>query len=401
MATPARPLVPPPAPPAGCGRVRHGRFVGGGLPRERLPRSDRFAAERGCRQRELRGRAMHLDAGADERVDEARRGRVVGLIGRDHVRARVPQRGVAEEALEARPIRRAGVRVLGPLAALGAVPRPAPVQRVGRLADGLPPMRIQRPRVGRARLDRVAAHAPDVEQQVPPIARGVVENRVVGRQRVIDRLAEVPVLGLDREWGVVGLEVALPNVGDAHRRRAADGLGEQPDHVVVVGRRAEPAVPPRRVPGGRAHHGAGLALREEAQVHSRAELVDAQQHHGVQVVVGGTAEGRRVHHRAAGPRLVVVVDDLRIPLAVHHPVHVPRFGQVGHVEVAVVVVPRVVLVQDREIARGPLLGVVAAHVPVGHQFVAIGIRMHEQDDDLVEDAQRLSVIPRNELIYSF
>jgi len=56
------------------------------------------------------------------------------------------------------------------------------------------------------------------------------------------------------------------------------------------------------------------------------------------------AERRREHHGAGRARLVVVVDDLRVPRPIHDPVHVLGLGLERRIEIAVVVVPDVLLV---------------------------------------------------------
>ena len=42
-----------------------------------------------------------------------------------------------------------------------------------------------------------------------------------------------------------------------------------------------------------------------------------------------------------------------------------------------------------------------AHVPIGDQIVAVGVGVHEQDDHVVEDAERLGVRTAHELIDGF
>ena len=47
-----------------------------------------------------------------------------------------------------------------------------------------------------AALNRVLPHLVDVEEEVLLVARRDVENRIVGRHRIIDRLPEMPFLRL-------------------------------------------------------------------------------------------------------------------------------------------------------------------------------------------------------------
>ena len=111
----------------------------------------------------------------------------------------------------------------------------------------------------------------------------------------------------------------------------------------------------------------------------------------VVVVVVGAAERRREQHRASRPGLVVVVDDLREPLPIENPVDVLRLRLVRHVEVAVVVVPDVLLVEAREPGETALLRRRLAHVPFGDQVVAVRVRVRAQHDDVVQESQRLRV----------
>ena len=65
--------------------------------------------------------------------------------------------------------------------------------------------------------------------------RGVVEDRLVRRHRVLHRLAEVPFLRRDRGQIVPLGQQLGRHERDLGRRRAADRLGQQPDDVVERG----------------------------------------------------------------------------------------------------------------------------------------------------------------------
>ena len=127
--------------------------------------------------------------------------------------------------------------------------------------------------------------------------------------------------------------------------------GQQAHLVVEVGHRPQAAVPPRRVVRSRSRRHAGLAFGVEARVHGGADLVERVDDDRVVDVVEGIAEGRREHHRAGRAGLVMVVHDLREPLAIQNPVHVRGFRLVHHVEVAVVVVADVLLIEARQLRR--------------------------------------------------
>ena len=71
---------------------------------------------------------------------------------------------------------------------------------------------------------------------------------------------------------------------------------------------------------------------------------------------------------------------------------------VHHVEVAVVVVPDVLLVEPRDIGGAALLRFGVPHVPVGDQLHAVRVGVHRQDDHVAEDAHRLLIGLAGELV---
>ncbi len=187
-----------------------------------------------------------------------------------------------------------------------------------------------------------------------------------------------------------------------HGRGASDDLGEDAGHVVEVGDGAEAAVVPGGVVGGGAHAGAGLVLFDEALVHGDADGFDLEGDEGVVVVVEGVAEGRYEDDGAEGTGLVVVVHDLRIPLAEEDAGDVGGLGHVVHVEVAVVVVADVVVPETRRSAGGALgdalFGDWLAHVPVGDKVHAVGVVEDAEDDVVVEEAESFGVGEGVELV---
>ena len=319
-------------------------------------------------KRERLGRAMHVHPVVEQRVHEFGGRREVDLARRDDEAAGLPVRGVAQET-----------RPIGPVTAIELFRRRVDLERQ------------RRPRVAATALDGVLPHAPDVEQQHIRVPRRVVEHRPVGGLRVFDGLAEVPRPGLDRKRVIGRGQLRARNERDLDRRRMTDGLGQQTDHVLEVRGRPKATVPPRRVRRPGTHGRAALPFLNETMVHGRAHLIEARDDEPVEVVVRRIAERRREHDRAGRARLVVVVDDLREPLAVHRAVHVLRLGQRRHVEVTVVVVTGVLLVQHRDRGARALERIVGAHVPIGDQVVTVRVRMRREDDHVVEDPQRLGV----------
>ena len=167
--------------------------------------------------------------------------------------------------------------------------------------------------------------------------------------------------------------------------RTADRLREDADHVVEVRRRPESAVEPRRVRRAPPLRHAGLSFGEEALEHHRPDDVDAGDRVGMLVVVERIPEGRREHDRALRSCLMVVVHDLRVPLAIHHAIDVGGLGERRHVEVPIVVVPRVLVVENGDV-HVPVL-----HVPVRDEVHAVRVDEHAQLDDVVQEAHGLFV----------
>ena len=351
--------------------------------------------------RERRGRAVHGHPGLEQRVDELGRRRKIRLVRRQNEAARVPRRRIAQELLEvfgraaATPAASAtGIRLVAASGRAAAAATAAD----GRLR-GDDPARRGRPAVAVAAFDRVLPHLVDVVEEVLPVARRDVEHRVVRGHRVVDRLPEVPHLRLDRKMQVRVGQLLRRDERNAHRRRVADRLGEQADHVVEVGHRPQAAVPPGRIARALPARDAGLPFRREAAVHRGSHEVQLGGDERVEVVVERIAKGRREHHRAGGAGLVMVVHDLREPLEVHRAVHVRALGLRRHVEVAVVVVTDVLLIEPRQAGSGSARRLRLAHVPARHQLHAVGVRMHGQDDQIVQEARRLGVGAGDELIH--
>jgi len=363
--------------------------------------------------REGRGRAMHRDARLDQGVHETRRRAEVRLVRAHDEPARIAHLGRVQlcpvgigrartrtgTTTAARSRSRASRSHRGTTASTTAAAR-STGRRHLRLNRRHAPRR-HRPRVFARPLNVVAAHLVDVEEERLAIPRCQIENGVVRRQRVVDRLAEVPLLRRNRRPEArVGQQLARRE-RNLRRRRIANGLGQDADHVVEVRGRTQAAVPPRRVRRARARRHARLVLGQETRRHRRAHQVNPCRNQRVEVVVERIAEGRRKHHRAGGAGLVVVVHDLREPLLVHHAIHVGGFVERRHVEVAVVIVTGVLLVQHRNAARGALLRDGIPHVPVGHQFHPVRIRVHGQDDHVVENSHRLFVGAAHQLVDRF
>ncbi len=174
----------------------------------------------------------------------------------------------------------------------------------------------------------------------------------------------MPRLRLDGICQIVFRQLPVENKRNFHRRRVADRLRQQSDHVVEIRRRPETTVPPRGIARPGTHRGSRLPLGHEPRMHGRADHFDAKRHQRVEVVVERIAERRCEHDGAGRTGLVVVIDDLRKPFPIRDPVHVFRFRLGRHVEVAIVVVPHVLLIQHGNPRRRTLFGNGITHVPV-------------------------------------
>ena len=158
---------------------------------------------------------------------------------------------------------------------------------------------------------------------------------------------------------------------------------------------AEAAVVPGGVVGGAAHAGAGLVLFDEALVHGDANGFDLEGDERVVVIVEGVAEGRHEDDGAERAGLVVVVHDLRVPLAEEDVGDVGALGHVVHVEVTVVVVADVVVPEAWGSSGGAFgdafFGDGFAHVPVGDEVETVGVVEDAEDDVVVEEAEGFGI----------
>ena len=128
-----------------------------------------------------------------------------------------------------------------------------------------------------------------------------------------------------------------------------------------------------------------------------ADHVDFARDHVRRFDADRLRERRQPDARRERARLMVHVDDLRLPL----PPRVlddARLDHVQHVRVAVVVVADVLLIQLRQ-ARQLVRRADVLHVPLGHHLLAVGIdRRPEHQDDVVEDRLGLRLRRRAEQI---
>ena len=97
----------------------------------------------------------------------------------------------------------------------------------------------------------------------------------------------------------------------------------------------------------------------------------------------------------------MVIHDLRIPFDEQLPVHVGGFRHVRRQRIAVVVVADIFLIQARNVVQRALFLVRLAHVPVGDQFLPVGIGEHAQQNRIVQQAHGFRISAADHLINHF
>ena len=131
------------------------------------------------------------DTVLDQRVQELDRRGEIRLVRRKDVSPRVPIFRLSQHGeVLIRHTAGAAESLCLPLLS------PAPTRR-NRGVDLVDQLWMNRPAVAASPLDGVPAHQVAVVQHRFPVPRRVVHHGPVGCYRVIDRLAEVPLLGLD------------------------------------------------------------------------------------------------------------------------------------------------------------------------------------------------------------
>ena len=214
--------------------------------------------------------------------------------------------------------------------------------------------------------DRRGHHVRHGVAEAPPAARPGARVERLGPQ-VLHVAREV------RQRVVVRRRVAV-------ERRLGPERGDVLEHRHVVDVARIPRVE------ARAHvRRADLAVLLERLRDRHADGVHLAPHERRRVAADRLGEGRQPDARRERRRLVVHVDDLRLPLPPRALDHA-RLDHVEHVAVAVVVVPDVLLVELHE-RRDLVRRAQVRRVPVGDDVLAVGVdRRPEHHDHVVEDA---------------
>ena len=201
-------------------------------------------------------------------------------------------------------------------------------------------------------LDGVFVHLVEVEEQVFFVQGGRFDHALRKDELVIDEVPQPPPAagpGIDKVHALVEearldlVRLDVDGAGDADRGR----LAEDAEDVVEPGGVVAGADPPGRV--GAAVDDAAHAVFLQVVAHLGADEVDAAPDRGLDIRQRRVHEGRHEETRAVGALLVLVDVDLRQPVVVEDLGHGPRFGQVEHVPVAVVVVAGVMVIEPGHI----------------------------------------------------
>ncbi len=154
-----------------------------------------------------------------------------------------------------------------------------------------------------------------------------------------------------------------------------------------IGHRAHAAVPPHREANvrNRTRH----LLDRKAGTHRAADLVETVRHARVDVRIQRIRVGRDDDPRVAWRTLVLVVDDLRVPLVIDHFRDGLRLRHVVHEEVTVVIVADIVVIELRW--RGLLVRCIElALVPLADDLQPVRVHAgHQQEDDVLPDRVHL------------
>ena len=199
---------------------------------------------------------------------------------------------------------------------------------------------------------------------------------------------------------VQGVSVLAPELMGMHVEGTGQfrlgRFGKQARDVVVV---AEP-VKPHVVPG-REHGAADDALVArflQLVDHVGPVPVDLAPYKRVGVGMNGFAVGADEQAGLIAAHLVMVLEDVGMPVLEHDPGHVFRFHQVQHEGVPVVVVAAVPVIQPGQVATLVFRAQVLV-VPVGHHELAVRIEAgHHQEDDVFQDVLRGLVFARHEVV---
>ena len=262
-------------------------------------------------------------------------------------------------------------------------------------------------RVGRSRpvlLDDSSRRLEAVEEDVVFVLRRHIEHRNRSGQHVVDGVLDTPPTARPRaRIKRLGPKFALASRKVVDRIEVRRGVAvqarlgqERRDVVEIIGVVQKSWIP---VVEAAPHvHGTLLSTLLERLSHRHPDQIDRAPHEWMHVRADGLRERRNPDARGERRRLVVVVDDLRFPVSIYARHH-PRLDLIDHISVAVVVVPDVLLIQERR-ARDLERCAQVLVIPIRHHGLAIGVDAEPQhQDDVVEDGGDLRIgIARHEVV---
>ena len=145
----------------------------------------------------------------------------------------------------------------------------------------------------------------------------------------------------------------------------------------------------------------GFFFGNKAIDHRGTQGINARNHQRVKYVVERVTVRWPCQYRPGWAALVVVVHDLRNPIYKQLTTYVLGLFQLQHEEIAVVVVTGVFLIQTRQVVQRPFLGRRITHVPVGHEFLSVGVDVGKENDHIVQNPHYFGVGASSELIGGF
>ena len=186
-----------------------------------------------------------------------------------------------------------------------------------------------------------------------------IECGPCGDLLLFDDVADAPPAARPDAWHVhlrrVGRKIPRPAAQlirmHEHRRRQsrARRFSEHAGDVVERRNPVEPHVAPAGI--NRVADDACLAGGFELGPHMPAPPCDLAPHDGIAIRPKRLGVRRNIQTRVAAAHLVMIDVGLRHPLAIHHACEMLRLGQVQREAVAVVIVPRILLIKPRQARR--------------------------------------------------
>ena len=158
-------------------------------------------------------------------------------------------------------------------------------------------------------------------------------------------------------------------------------LGQNPHHIVEVGHRAHPSIPPHTE--GHARNHPRHILHGKSVGHCRSHQIDGRGRSRMDPGIYRICKGRKEDPGPAWTGLMVIIDDLGIPLIIEHLRYSPGFRHIVHEPVPVIIMPDIIVVEPWR--PGCLKrGADRAVIPESNNIKPVRIHdRHQQKDDIL------------------